>query len=339
MLESVAVEKESGVISLRDYIAEQAPEKPYRFVVIYNDPSNVGDDSKEETDPLADKMLSYGKELGLTGFKAKIEETYIIKKDGKLFIYNKEDDEFEIDENTIVFNRSKSNDFPSWQNFYRELTINGVRVINPMTVHNICWDKYHTYLRLEQDYIKQPSTVLVNDLDKLEDIHKRVGGKFPVVLKTILGTGGVGVLKIKDEAQLLSSAQIINKLGSERGLILQEYIEIDFDVRVMMVAGEIMGAMKRPLADGDFRSNVHQGSKPEKFQLTELEKEICYKVDRSIGGKWIGVDLIVSEDREKVPPYVLEINSQPGHVGYDSVHSGSVLKDVLVKFMNRDNWT
>ena len=339
MLESDVIEKESSVISLRDYIVEQTPEKPYRFVVIYNDPSNVGDDSKEETDPLADKMLSYGKKLGLTGFKAKIEETYIIKKDGKLFIHNKEDDEFEIDENTIVFNRSKSNDFPSWQNFYRELTINGVRVINPMTVHNICWDKYHTYLRLEQNYIKQPSTVLVNDLDKLEDIHKRVGGKFPVVLKTILGTGGVGVLKIKDEAQLLSSAQIINKLGSERGLILQEYIEIDFDVRVMMVAGEIMGAMKRPLADGDFRSNVHQGSKPEKFQLTELEKEICYKVDRSIGGKWIGVDLIVSEDREKVPPYVLEINSQPGHVGYDSVHSGSILKDVLVKFMNRDNWT
>ena len=113
MLESDVIEKESSVISLRDYIAEQTPEKPYRFVVIYNDPSNVGDDSKEETDPLADKMLSYGKELGLTGFKAKIEETYIIKKDGKLFIHNKEDDEFEIDENTIVFNRSKSNDFPS----------------------------------------------------------------------------------------------------------------------------------------------------------------------------------------------------------------------------------
>ena len=67
---------------------------------------------------------------------------------------------------------------------------------------------------------------------------------------------------------------------------------------------------------------------------TSNDEEIC-----AIGGKWIGVDLIVSEDREKVPPYVLEINSQPGHVGYDSVHSGSILKDVLVKFMNRDNWT
>ena len=36
--------------------------------------------------------------------------------------------------------------------FYRELTINGVKVINPMSVHNICNDKwYHTYLKLEQD--------------------------------------------------------------------------------------------------------------------------------------------------------------------------------------------
>ena len=61
-----------NIVSLKDYMAEQAPEQPYRFVVIYNDPSNVGDDSKEETDPLADKMLSYGKELGLTGFNTKI---------------------------------------------------------------------------------------------------------------------------------------------------------------------------------------------------------------------------------------------------------------------------
>ena len=106
----------------------------------------------------------------------------------------------------------------------------------------------------------------------------------------------------------------------------------------MMVAGKIMGAMKRPIADGDFRSNVHQGSKPEKFKLTKLEEEICYKVDKLIGGKWIGVDLIVSKDREKVPPYVLEINSQPGHVGYDSVHSGSILKDILKIYLNRNNW-
>ena len=74
-------------------------------------------------------MLSYGKELGLTGFKAKIEETYIIRKDDKLFIHNKEDDEFEIDENTIVFNRSKSNDFPSWKTSIVNLLSMGLELL------------------------------------------------------------------------------------------------------------------------------------------------------------------------------------------------------------------
>ena len=47
-----ASENESGVISLRDYIAEQSPEKPYRFVVIYNDPENMTDDSKAEAEEM-----------------------------------------------------------------------------------------------------------------------------------------------------------------------------------------------------------------------------------------------------------------------------------------------
>ena len=323
--------------NFKKFLSEQSDEQPYRFVIIYNDPSNVGDDSKEETEPLADKMLSYGKELGLAGFKAKIEETYITKKDDKLFVHDKEDNKFEIDENTIVFNRSKSNDFPSWQNFYRELTINDVKVINPMAVHNVCWDKYHTYLTLEQDSIKQPHTVLVNDLDKLEDIHKRIGGKFPVVLKTILGTGGVGVLKIKDEAQLLSSAQVINKLGSERGLMLQEYIDIDFDVRVMMVAGKIMGAMKRPIADGDFRSNISLGAEASDIKLTEIEERDALKAAEIVDGRLVGVDFIPAKNREKEQPYILEVNSMPGFGGIEKLKKGLV-KEILEHFKDRNNW-
>ena len=48
MLSSATRVESQSIVSLKDYIAEQAPEKPYRFVVIYNDPSNVGDDSKED---------------------------------------------------------------------------------------------------------------------------------------------------------------------------------------------------------------------------------------------------------------------------------------------------
>ena len=328
-----------GVISLKQYIQEQSPEKPYRFVVIYNDPENMTDDSKAEAEEMAVNMLKYGKKLGLEGFKCRIEDSYLSRKDGKLYIHDIDDKSFLIDKNTIVFNRSKSNDFANWQGMMYDLEKSNVAVINSLDVHLLCADKWKTYVSLELVGAKQPKTLLVNSPEKCQGVFERLDTKFPVVLKTQLGTGGVGVVKIENETQLLATTQLIHRLNQERGMMLQEFIPLEYDIRVIVLAGEIHGAMKRPVPSGDFRSNVHQGSKPEKFKLSKLEEEICYKVDSSIGGKWIGVDLIVSEDREKVPPYVLEINSQPGHVGYDSVHSGSILKDVLKKFMNRDNWT
>ena len=98
--------------------------------------------------------------------------------------------------------------------------------------------------------------------------------------------------------------------------------------------------MKRPVPSGDFRSNVHQGSKPEKITLTEMERmeiETVIKAMKPRGG-WIGIDLIPSKDREKERPYVLEVNTQPGSVGYNSIIKGDILKDVLKTFINRDNW-
>ena len=341
MLESDVIEKESSVISLRDYIAEQTPDKPYRFVVIYNDPENMTDDSKAEAEEMAVNMLKYGKELKLTGFKCRIEDAYLSRKNGKLFIHDIDDKEFLIDENTIVFNRSKSNDFANWQGLMYDLEKSGVPVINSLDVHLLCADKWKTYVSLQKVGVKQPKTLLVNSPEKSQGVFERLDTKFPVVLKTQLGTGGVGVVKIENETQLLATTQLIHRLNQERGQILQEFIPLEYDIRVIVLAGEIHGAMKRPVPSGDFRSNVHQGSKPEKITLTEMEKMEIETVMEAMKprGSWIGVDLIPSKDREKERPYVLEVNTQPGTVGYNSIIKGDILKDVLKTFMNRDNWT
>ena len=44
------------------------------------------------------------------------------------------------------------------------------------------------------------------------------------------------------------------------------------------------------------------------------------------------------KDREKERPYCLEVNSQPGTVGYNTIIKGNILEDVLKTYMNRDNW-
>ena len=83
-------------------------------------------------------------------------------------------------------------------------------------------------------------------------------------------------------------------------MMLQEFIPIEYDIRVIVLAGEIHGAMKRPTPKGDFRSNVHQGSEPEKIILTEMERmEIDIVMKAFEKSSWIGIDLIPSKDREK----------------------------------------
>ena len=316
-----------------EFITEEKDE-PYRFVVIYNDSKEVGDDSKEETEPMANKMIAFGKKLGLEGFKAEIDTVHINGNS----IGMDEGKQFELDKNTLIFNRARTNDRANWQGLIYHLEHTDAHVINSMKVHNICADKFKTYTKLS-GIVQQPKTELINNNKGLDGALKRLGKPFPIVLKTILGTGGIGVLKIENEGQLLSSVQLINKLGAERGMVIQEFIPLDYDIRVMMVGSEIQGAMKRSIASGDFRSNIHQGSNPEKIELTQREIDVCNKVAGVIESAWVGIDLIPAKDREKQDPYLLEINSQPGHVGYDSVHEGSILEDVLKIFMNRDNWS
>ncbi len=107
--------------SFSNFITEEEKEQSYRFVIIYNDPENMTDDSKAEAEEMAVDMIKFGNELGLTGFKCRIGDAYISHKNDKMYIHDIDDKEFLIDENTIVFNRSKSNDFANWQGLMYEL--------------------------------------------------------------------------------------------------------------------------------------------------------------------------------------------------------------------------
>ena len=323
-----------------DFISEQKNEQPYRFVIIHNEPENMTDDSKAEAEELADNFIKAGKSLGLEGFKCKIEDSYLSRKGNKLFIHDTDDKEFLLDENTVVFNRSKSNDFANWKGMLYDIEQSDVPLFNSLDIHLLCADKWRTYVSLKKENIKQPNTLLLNDPLKAVDVYKRLNTKFPIILKTQLGTGGVGVLLIDNEKQLLSNAQLITRLNQERGMIIQEQIPLKYDIRVIAINGEIHGAMKRPIVEGDFRSNVHQGSKPELMEITDLEKEEVMKVVNFLKprGYWLGVDLIPSQNRETERPYVLEVNTQPGTFGYNSVIKTSIFTDVLKPLLNRENW-
>jgi hypothetical protein len=179
--------------------------------------------------------------------------------------------------------------------------------------------------------------VLLNDPENSVEIVNNSDIKYPCIMKTLRGSKGVGVLFVDTEKGLDSIVQLIHKQDEDTDLLVQEYIKTDYDVRVHILGGKFLGAMKRPVIEGDFRSNVSQGSKPVKIDLTELEIEESLKAAKAVGGLWTAVDFIPSKNREKEPPFMLEVNSSPGTEGMEDATGKNIAKDVITYLAKKEN--
>ena len=159
-----------------------------------------------------------------------------------------------------------------------------------------------------------------------------------MILKTAVGSRGVGVIWIESLKSLHSVIQLLHREDEFVDILLQEYIKRNYDVRVFIAAGQMLGAIKRPVIGDDFRSNVSQGSEPVSHKLTEREAEDSLRAAKSVHGQIVGVDFIPAKNRDKESPYFIEVNSTPGLMGIESQHRG-ITKEILELYMNRDNWS
>ena len=69
-------------------------------------------------------------------------------------------------------------------------------MVNSLESMQFCQNKMVTALALEQNEISSPRTAFVNGEDAIDIALEKVGGKFPVIIKTITGAEGIGVSKV-----------------------------------------------------------------------------------------------------------------------------------------------
>lgn len=136
-----------------------------------------------------------------------------------------------------------------------------------------------------------------------------------MIMKPLDGYGGQGVILVEKHAQKSFHSLLEFYINSGKGgnyVILQEYIEgaEQGDIRVLMLNGEAIGAMKRIPASGEVRANVHAGGTVVKHTLTKNEKALCKQIGPKLvrdGLFFVGIDLI----NEKL----IEVNVQsPGGI-------------------------
>ena len=332
------MEKRYSQQQYAELIREQAEkEASYKFVYLwYDDPEDPDDPEKT-----ADDFIAEGEKLGLKGFKVDVQGAYSDLEGDKRYIYDglsEKERKFLIDENTIVFVRAPCTKRKAWSDFLTQLERAGVVCVNTRTCMEITSDKYRTSLYLAEAELNQPKTVLVHHPEKAIEAMERLGGKYPIILKTLTGSLGVGVIKVDSESSLHSTVQLLYKLDPNMGVLLQQMVSVDYDIRAHIVGGKYHGAIQRPVVKKDFRSNVSLGSKPSKIELTDLEIEHCERAAKAVDGLWVGVDIFPSKNREKTPPMFIEINSTPGTKGYRKATGENLAKNILIKFKNREMW-
>ncbi len=186
-------------------------------------------------------------------------------------------------------------------------------------------DKLRSLQVLSKNSVDMPKTIFASNKSNAKDIIELSGGT-PLVLKILEGTQGVGVVLVDSDKAAKSVLGAF--YGMDVNLLVQEFIEEadGTDIRAFVVGGEIVGAMKRKGAEGDFRSNLHQGGKATAYKLNRKEKSTALAAAKAMGLGVCGVDMIPSARG----PLVMEVNSSPGLEGIEK----STQIDIASKIMD-----
>lgn len=172
-------------------------------------------------------------------------------------------------------------------------------------------------------------TGITNNLYTLPFIIDKVSTA-PYIVKLATGTQGLGVILSESKSNAESIVEAFQK--TEEKVLIQQFIEEarGSDIRVFVIDGKIVGAMKRQAKNGEFRSNLHRGAQSENVVLTSEEEEVALKATEVMGLHIAGVDML----RSHAGPLILEVNASPGLEGIE----GTTQIDIagkIIEFIER----
>lgn len=197
-------------------------------------------------------------------------------------------------------------------------------------------NKIYTASYYDPDRELIPATHVSKNLDYLlRIINESPDDK--MIMKPLDGFGGSGVIIIEKAAMQNIRSLLDFYINREKGVsnyvILQEYIEgaEEGDVRILMLNGEPIGALRRRPAKGDARSNISAGGSVEKYKLTKADKILCKKIGEKLvrdGIYYAGLDLINGK--------LIEVNvMSPGTITDINKLNKVKLQETIIDYLER----
>ena len=197
-------------------------------------------------------------------------------------------------------------------------------------------DKLRSMQILAREGVGLPITGFAHATQDIDGLIETVGGA-PLVIKMLEGTQGIGV--VLAETYQAAKSVIEAFRGLDANILVQEFIKEagGADLRCFVINGNVVAAMKRQSAEGEFRSNLHRGGNAEKVPLSPEETDTAIRAAKAMGLKIAGVDLL----RSNHGPVVMEVNSSPGLEGIEQATginvAGKIIDFVVKNAIPADN--
>lgn len=206
----------------------------------------------------------------------------------------------------------------------------GVTMVSAPGAIEAVADKLHTMQALTAAGIPIPRTILGKFPVDVDLVNRELG--FPVVVKTIKGTRGSGVLLCENREKFDELAGLLDGARPGADFIFQRYIKASHgrDVRLFVVGGRVVAAMERRSRDGGFRSNISLGGEGHKFEPPPEMAALAVRVAEILDLDIAGVDILFDERGYRV----CEANSAPGFHGLEAA-CGIDIPEMIFRWLSR----
>ncbi|WP_127755002.1 glutathione synthase [Devosia sp. 1566] len=139
-----------------------------------------------------------------------------------------------------------------------------------------------------------PPTLVTRDREMIRAFRQEHGN---IILKPLYGNGGAGVFFLQEGDHNLASLIELFELSFREPFMVQKYLPDvrKGDKRIILIDGEPVAGLNRIPAEGESRSNMHVGGRPELSELTAREREICAAIGSALKERdmiFVGIDVI-----------------------------------------------
>lgn len=176
-----------------------------------------------------------------------------------------------------------------------------------------------------------PRTMVSANRDHIHAFVAEVGGS--AVIKPLDGAGGMGVLKLHQDDKNARGIVDLLTMEGERLAMVQAFLPAVTvgDKRVLLIDGEVLGAILRVPRGDDIRSNIHAGGNVVPTELTQREQELVRAITprlRRDGLYFVGLDVIGE--------HLTEVNvTSPTGIQELSRFTGTDKADVVIDWVER----